>query len=389
MQFQKSTTQPQFQSQVMTAEPTVQLPVELEKKRTEIVQKVQHSPEVQAIIQKINIEDTQSLAKFGSDSAEEISKFSDMILRSMKRTESEEAGQLISQLNKIMDKFDIKDFENQKEPSFISKLFNKARNSVEAIFKKYETMEDEVGKVGVTLKQYEQEIYKENEQLETMFQNNLAYYEELQKYIVAGELAVDEITNQLIPEWEAKAQASGNQVDQMNVQNLHYAKQMLEQRVYDLRLAENIALQSMPMIKATQIGNYELARKINSSFIITLPLFKQALAQTILLKRQQVRAKATKALDEKTNQLLLKNSENTVVQQKSIAKMTTGSFVEIETLEKSWNTIMQGIEDVKQIYADADVERKENTKKLEEFKRNFEQKQNAVRFNNFSLEERK
>ncbi len=55
-----------------------------------------------------------------------------------------------------------------------------------------------------------------------------------------------------------------------------------------------------------------LVRKINSAFIVTLPVFKQALAQAIMLKRQRIQAESLAALDEKTNEMLLKNARNTV-----------------------------------------------------------------------------
>ena len=66
---------------------------------------------------------------------------------------------------------------------------------------------------------------------------------------------------------------------------------MLEQRTQDLRTAENIAMQSIPMIKTMAFSNMNLVRKINSAFIITLPVFKQALAQAIMLKRQKIQQK--------------------------------------------------------------------------------------------------
>ena len=44
---------------------------------------------------------------------------------------------------------------------------------------------------------------------------------------------------------------------------------MLEQRTQDLRTAENVAMQSIPMIKTMQFSNMNLVRKINSAFIIT------------------------------------------------------------------------------------------------------------------------
>ena len=39
---------------------------------------------------------------------------------------------------------------------------------------------------------------------------------------------------------------------------------MLEQRTQDLRTAESVALQSIPMIKTIQFSNMNLVRKINS-----------------------------------------------------------------------------------------------------------------------------
>ena len=90
-------------------------------------------------------------------------------------------------------------------------------------------------------------------------------------------------------------------------------------------------------------------RKINSSFIITLPIFKQCLAQAVILKRQEIQAKSIKQLDDKTNELIMRNAQNTARQSVEIAKMASGSSVSISTLEKSFETIMKGIEDTKAI----------------------------------------
>ena len=352
----------------------IQLPNDLEQKISEINKKVKNSPEVHAILRQLDIENLNSLVEFGSRSSTEISRFSDMILSSIRGAKIDEAKELTIRLSRIMENFDLTDFAKEKKPNFFQKLFNKAKDSMETTYKKYEAMQLDVEKVGITLKKYEAEILKENDQLESMFHHNLSYYEELQKYIVAGEAAIQELTTKLIPEWEQRVKANEDRLDQLKLQNLTQAKQMLDQRVYDLQLSENVALQSLPMIKLTQAGNDELVRKINASFIITLPLFKQALVQTVALKRQQVREKAQQALDARTNEVLLKNAGNAALQEKAMARLKTGSLVQLETLEKTWETIMQGIEDVKQIYSKASDERKEGSNKLADLKKQFEQK---------------
>ena len=121
-------------------------------------------------------------------------------------------------------------------------------------------------------------------------------------------------------------------------------KDMLNQRTYDLQIAENVAMQTCPMIQTMQMANFNLMRKINSSFIITLPIFKQCLVQAIQLKRQEIQAKSISQLDEKTNELLLRNAQNTATQSVNIARMAGGSAVQIETLRSTYETIKKGIE---------------------------------------------
>lgn len=55
-----------------------------------------------------------TIATFGQKSAEEISKISDKILNIAKVPTNKDAAQMITQLSKIMDKFDIREIEKFK-----------------------------------------------------------------------------------------------------------------------------------------------------------------------------------------------------------------------------------------------------------------------------------
>lgn len=178
-------------------------------------------------------------------------------------------------------------------------------------------MGDEVDKIYVQLKQYEADIKQSNRKLEEMFQANVNYYHELVRYILAGEQGCREL-EAYIAQRQADMEATGDNSIQFELTTLNQALMMLEQRTQDLRTAENVAMQSIPMIKTMQFSNMNLVRKINSAFIITLPVFKQALTQAIMLKRQRLQAEAMSALDAKTNEMLIRNAQNTAEQ----AKMT-------------------------------------------------------------------
>ena len=190
------------------------------------------------------------------------------------------------------------------------------------------------------------------------------------KYILAGEQGIKELDAYIQQRVEEFNRTNDKSI-QLDLNTLYQAKEMLEQRTQDLRIAENVAIQSIPMLKTMQFSNVNLIRKINSAFIITLPIFKQALSQAILLKRQRIQAEAMSALDKKTNEMLIKNAQNTAEQAKLTAQLASGSSIKIETLETTWKTIMTGIEETKKIQEEAAKKRIEDQKRLEVIKNDF------------------
>ena len=130
-------------------------------------------------------------------------------------------------------------------------------------------------------------------------------------------------------------------------------------------------MQSIPMIKMMEYSNMNLVRKINSAFIVTLPVFKQALAQAIMLKRQKIQAEAMSELDKRTNEMLIKNAKNTVEQSKMTAKLASGSSIKIDTLEKTWRTIVNGIDETRAIQENARKQRIDDAARLDQIKKEF------------------
>ena len=324
-----------------------------------------NSPEVDAIVSTIEIDNLESIVSFGSEAADEISKASDVVLNSMNMSQLDESSQMLVTLSKIMEKFDID--EIKEDPSLFGRIFGNMKKQLEKILAKYHTMVD---KVYVQLKKYEDEIKQSNRKLDQMFDANVEYYHQLVKYILAGEQGCREL-EEYIEKRKGDMASTGDNSIQFEITNLEQALMMLEQRTQDLRVAENVAMQSIPMIKTMEFTNMNLVRKINSAFIVTLPVFKQALAQAILLKRQKVQAEAMAALDQKTNEMLLKNAANTVETSKMAARLSSGSSVKIETLETTWRTIVSGIDETRRIQDDARKKRVEDQARLETIKTEF------------------
>lgn len=373
-------------SEVINTEATVAdtAPTELNLKITEpqtysmvdtsnqIKQELASSDEIDKLVSTINANDPNSIITFGNQVAEEISKASDQVLNSMNMSQLDDSSELLNALKNIMDQFDAKELTEEKKG-----LFANLRRQLDKILAKYHTMGEDVDKIYVQLKQYESEIQQSNVKLETMYNANIDYYKQLLKYIMAGEQACKEL-DAYITDFRAKVENNPDAgTAAMDLQTLEQTRGIMEQRVMDLKIAENVAMQTVPMLKAMEFSNINLIRKINSAFIITMPVFKQALAQAVMLKRQRIQADAMKALDDKTNELLLKNAQNTVDQTKITTMLANGSSIKVETLEKTWQTIVNGIDETRKLQEEARTKRAEDSKRLEKLKEEYKAKMNS------------
>lgn len=305
--------------------------------RQRMNQELLNSAEVDRIVSTIEVHNLETIVSFGAEVAEEISKASDVVLNSMNMSQLDDTSTMLTALAKIMDQFDIN--EIKENPGLFGKLFGGLKKQLDKILAKYHTMGEQVDKIYVQLKQYESEIKQSNRKLDQMFDANVNFYHELVKYILAGEQACREI-EAYIAQRQSDMESTGDNSIQFELTSLNQALMMMEQRTQDLRTAENVAMQSIPMIKTMEFSNMNLVRKINSAFIVTLPVFKQALAQAIMLKRQRIQAEAMSALDQKTNEMLIKNAQNTVEVSKRTAQMASGSSIQIETLETTWRMLL-------------------------------------------------
>ncbi|WP_409295667.1 toxic anion resistance protein [Peribacillus sp. SCS-26] len=344
----------------------------MEQKPSELKVQLRNHPEVTQLAKNIDHKNQIALLEFGKEPANEISNFSGRILNSIKSSSMEESSALIKHLGKIMDKFDSKDFAKEKR-GLISKVFNRGQKLVEKLMSKYQTMGSEIDKVYVEIVKYEDDMKKSTTTLEQLYEQNYLYYMELEKYIVAGEMKSEELKQQL-PELEAKAQ-TGNQLAVMELDSMRNAIELIDQRVYDLEMAKQVAYQSAPQIRMLQRGNTKLIGKINSAFVTTIPIFKSGLINAIAAKRQSLVAESMSELDRRTNEMLLKNAQNISQQSVNIARMSGQPSIKAETLEETWQIIMRGMQETKAIEDENIRIREEGKKRLSQLQENFKNRQ--------------
>ncbi|MCP4160586.1 MAG: toxic anion resistance protein [Deltaproteobacteria bacterium] len=321
------------------------------------------SPEVQDRAKGVDIKDHNEILAFGSGPANEISTFADKILGIVRKSSIEDSGVMMKELTKLMRTFNPQDFD-EKSKGLIGKMFNNAKKAIEKILAKYQTIGGEIDKIYTEISKYKTEISESTNTLEDLFQQNLAYYQALESYIASGQLALEDIKANKLTALE-KEVAEGSQLKALELETLKTGIELLEQRIYDLEMGKMVALQTAPQIRMIQKGNFKLMAKIQSAFVITIPIFKTGLIQAITLKRQKLVSDSMKALDDVTNELLLRNAQNAASQSAQIAKMASGS-IKMETLENTWKTILDGIDETRAIEEENKKARDAGTKRIHE-----------------------
>lgn len=359
---------PLFQS---TPEPAPTLVSEQE--RSQIAQNqlaLKKDPEVHALAQKIDVKDQIAMLELGKETANGISTFSDRMLATMKASKLEESSVLLNNLNKIMDKFDPKDFVEEKKGGFLTRLFNKGKEQLERILSKYDSMNKEIDVIFNEIQKYEVEMKRNTVDLEHLYDQNVNYFQTLSKFVAAIEVKIDQVRATL-PALEQKAQ-TGDQLAAMEFETMQRAIELLEQRRYDLEMAQQVSFQSAPQIRLMQQGNNHLIGKINSAFVTTIPIFKQGLIHAVTLQRQKLIADSMSELDRRTNEMLVRNAENISKNSVNIARTAGSPSIKIETIETTWQTIMNGIQETKQIQAETAKNREEGRKRIEQLQLEYE-----------------
>ncbi|MFD1929843.1 toxic anion resistance protein [Sporosarcina siberiensis] len=323
---------------------------------------LKEDPEVQNLVRSIDTRNQLDLLEFGKEPAVEISTFADRILASMRSSSVTDSGTMLKQLGKTMDKFDKNDFDEPK--GLFGKLFNRGEKMIEKVFGKYQSIGKEIETIHIEISKYKDEMIRSTKTMDEMYEQNFNFYMALEKYVVAGQIKVEEL-RAFVPSLEQRS-AGGDQLAHMELDTMNNAIQALEERIYDLEMARMVALQTAPQLRLLQRGNTKLIGKINSAFITTIPIFKNGIIQAVAAKRQKLVADSMSELDKRTNEMLLKNSQNIASQSTDIARLAGGPSIKIETIEESWNTIVKGLDETRAIEDENKRAREDGMKRIAE-----------------------
>lgn len=330
----------------------------------------QEQSTVDNYIKNINVTDNTSIMKFGSESQNKIATFSENILKSTMTKDSGEVGELLIDLSGKLKGFDS---SLESKGGFFG-LFNNAKKRIANIKTKYTSLDRVIQNVESQLVTHKNQMMKDIEMFDKLYQENWEHYKEVCLYIVAGEKKLDELKTVDLPALQQKANETNDQVDVQAVNDLQNAINRFEKRLYDLKITKTIAVQTAPQIRLIQGNDMQLADKIESSIFTAIPLWKSQFVIALGLNNAQQALAAQQAVSDITNEMLKKNSEMLKQGTIDIAKESEKSVVDVETLVEVNNNLISTIDSVIEIHKQGAEKREQGQQELQRLENELKDK---------------
>ena len=329
---------------------------------------------------KIDVNDSTQVLQYGAKAQAKISQFADSVLDGVKTKSTGEVGDLLANLVGQIKSFDA-DITSENK-SFFGKLFSNAKKQLDTIIAKYSKIETNIDGIEKHLENHKLQMLKDITIFDTMYEKNLEYFKEISLYIIAGDKKLEELRNVVLPELRKKAEESGEQLDAQKVQDMENTINRFEKKLYDLKTTRIISIQMAPQIRLLQNNDAELVEKIQSSITNTIPLWKNQIVLALGINNAKQALGAQKAVTELTNDMLKKNSELLKQGSIEVAQESEKAIVDIETLKKTNQDIIETLDKVIQIHAEGRAKRAEAEVELQNIEKELKDKLIEIKVDN-------
>ncbi len=323
--------------------------------------------------EKLDVYDNTQILQFGAAAQNKISQFSDSILEDVRTKDTGEVGNDLSKLVAELKSFD-NDLADAENMNVFEKIFSNVKKEIDKLIARYSKVEKNVDTIEASLEKHRLQMLKDITLFDGMYEKNLDFFKEVSLYIIAGERKLEELRNVVLVELQEKAKESGDQLDIQKVNDMENIINRFEKKIYDLKTTRLISIQMAPQIRLLQNNEAELVEKIQSSITNTIPLWKNQMVLALGINRAKAALESQKAVSNLTNEMLKKNSETLKQGSIKIAEESERAIVDIETLKKTNQDIIDTLNAVVEIHKNGRIKRQESEKELESLEQELKEK---------------
>lgn len=298
----------------------------------------------------------ETVTAIGASAQQTAAAVSEQLLAHVRVKDAGDAGSLLGQLALKCKAVDPKHLKEgwRGTLSHVPLLGAMVAHSA-AVFEGYSGLLKEVEGIAAKLETTHSTLLGDNRSLTTLYDSNLATFQQLQIWIEVCRIKRDEMDETLIP--QAKQKVGQDPLAAQRLADIEATRERLDKHMHDLELTAAVRLQNAPKIRIIQSGNSQLADKLQSSVLNTIPLWKDNLALIITQQRQKEAANLEDQVDDTTNALLRSSADMLHEGAVQIAKQGNRGVVDVDTLKFTQDKLLATITETQEIAANGTKER--------------------------------
>lgn len=297
--------------------------------------------QIEDFSKKIDIHKSEIVMNYGATIQKQSASIATKTLQDVKTKDTGEVAGLLVQMVGAMNGLS----GGQDKKGIIANFMQKIKGKALTVRTQNESAEKTLQRIEKQLEGHKLVLQKDIAMLDDLYEENWQTFKALTLYIKAAEIALDDARNKQLPELYAKAQQTGLPEDAMKADEFAKQCDQFDKQVHNLRLTRTNCLQSAPQIKMIQHSDMDMAMKLQSSIVNTMPLWRKQIAMAIVQQNNIKATEASNAVDDLTNRMLKEQAAQFHIAVVESAKASQRSIIDTDTIDYVNNEITGAVLD--------------------------------------------
>lgn len=324
--------------------------------------------QVESLKKQIDFKSTLDLLNYGKALQEKRSAYSEAVLEKYKNKDIGVVGDTLTGLVTT-----LKEYQVDESEGFFSRLFKRSKNKIESIRIKYDNVNENVDKVAGKLEGEIITLSNDVILLDKMYEKNIEAFKEHTIFIIAAKQKLEDVRNTELLDLKLKAEETGLPEDAEAYKELDNKCNTFEKYIYDLELSRTLCLLSLPRLKAISTANEVLIQKIRTTINMTIPMWKDTIAQAVVAANTKKALDTQNAVDDATNIMLKNMSDNAREVSVNATKASQRGVVDVDTIKYMYDNMIQTITDIQAVEAEGKETRANNERELLAMEKEYSQ----------------
>jgi uncharacterized protein YaaN involved in tellurite resistance len=319
---------------------------------------------VDNIRKSINIEDTSSTIKYGTQAQSDISQFTDIVLQNVK---SKDVGGTAKDLEAMIDEMNSIDFDSiKKSDGFLARLPVLGywmKKGIKNFVGDFDTIQGKLKELLTTMNNQESLLIKDIQMFDGFYAQTIQFVRNLELFIIAGEEKLVEL-HQEVSDLKKQAEETRDPLDAQRYSDRFKAVDRFEKRLNNLKISRIASINSSTHIRIAQEADKMIVDDINDIIHNTIPLWKNQFVIAVSLMNSEKALKINKTVKDYTNKQYVENAKKLNGVVSMLSEEYSRGILDIASLQEVNKLTIETVQKSLSIHKEASVKRKEAEKQL-------------------------